>query len=70
MVTKWPEAAAMRLSSDQASAFGKEGEPINIAGCNGLGWLPIFCGAVVTVQRDDGSRRWGFESADLQIKTN
>jgi len=37
MVTRWPEATAMRLSSDQAMALGKEGAPKSIAGCNGLG---------------------------------
>lgn len=37
MVTRWPEATAMRLSSDQAMALGKEGAPKSIAGCNELG---------------------------------
>lgn len=31
MVTRWPEATAMRFSSDQAMALGKEGESTSTA---------------------------------------
>jgi len=37
MVTRWPEATAMRLSSDQTMALGNEGAPKSVAGCNGPG---------------------------------
>lgn len=59
MVTRWPEATAMRLSSDQAMALGKDGEPKSNAGCNGQGQGPgraILCVFLDKVKVND----WGW----------